>query len=139
MWAAYFKSDDEHDDLPGRLPSFTELEYLEERTVECIDHDEFGWNVLVHLPLLRLIFEDHRHKRCDDFNAITLTTARAHQAFKPYGAPAKMIDLGIYSVLDQNPELIAALKAFGQTTLTRAVNHTTYTGLQLNHLLISIF
>lgn len=70
---ACFISDDKPDNLPGRIPPPSELEYIRDRTDECNDgHEESTWNTLVHIPLLRLIFENDLRKRCDDFTAANL-------------------------------------------------------------------
>lgn len=49
-----------------------------------------------------------------------------------------MIDLVIYAVFDQNPELMAALEAFAKTTPTKTVNHTSHSGIRHYPLQISI-
>lgn len=70
---ACFISSDKPDDLPGRIPPEFELECIRDRTDECNDgHEESAWNTLVHIPLLRLMFENDLRKRCGDFTAANL-------------------------------------------------------------------
>ncbi|KAL7928815.1 hypothetical protein V8C35DRAFT_284899 [Trichoderma chlorosporum] len=136
---ASFISGDKPDNLPGRIPPVSDLEYMRDRTDECNnDQEESAWNSLVHIPLLRLIFENELRKRSGEFTAVNLTKARPHVDFKPPKTPGKMIDLGIYAVFDQNPELRAALEAFAKTTPTKTVNHTDHSGIRHYPLQISI-
>ncbi|KAL7783815.1 hypothetical protein V8C37DRAFT_413632 [Trichoderma ceciliae] len=50
--------------------------------------------------------------------------ARPHRAFKPISSLAKMIDLCIYAVFDENLELMAAIKAFSRTMPTQSTKQT---------------
>jgi hypothetical protein len=54
--------------LPGRLPTFDEVERIHREAINCQErrHDEYGWNHHVHLPLLESIFQD-AIGQCDDF------------------------------------------------------------------------
>lgn len=66
------------------------------------------------------------------------TTARPHREFKPISSSAKMVDICVYAELDQNAELVAAVKAFSSTAPTKSVNHTDFFALQLRPVMISI-
>ncbi|KAM0251889.1 hypothetical protein ACHAQJ_007951 [Trichoderma viride] len=71
-WRCAFKSDNEPDNLPGRIPSIAQIKVILELATQCENgrHEEASWNALVHLPLLRLIFHDNLNRQCDDFSAI---------------------------------------------------------------------
>lgn len=72
-WRYCFKPEGTPDDLPGRIPSFEEMEKVLRKTRECenLKHEEASWNSQVHLRLLESIFEDPLHGQCGDFNAIS--------------------------------------------------------------------
>lgn len=72
-WQDAFKSAQEGDGaLPGRIPSFEEMEEVFIEATECEDykHDEANWNREVHLRLLERIYRHPYGKRCDSFNSI---------------------------------------------------------------------
>lgn len=56
-WRSAFK-DEGVDTLPGRVPSWQELNTVHERAMECFnsDQEEFSWNMEVHHWLLESIF-----------------------------------------------------------------------------------
>ncbi|KAK1248313.1 hypothetical protein MKX08_006533 [Trichoderma sp. CBMAI-0020] len=139
-WKYCFKSADEPDNLPGQIPSIAQIKDILAMATECdrYRHEESSWNAMVHLRLLRFIFQNELGKQCDDFNAILCTTARPHREFKPNSLSAKMVDICVYADLDQNPELVAAVKAFSSTAPTKSVNHTDYFALQFRPIILSI-
>ncbi|KAL7782777.1 hypothetical protein V8C37DRAFT_413853 [Trichoderma ceciliae] len=140
QWRCAFRSDDEPDNLPGRIPAIAQIQIILALATQCKNgrHEEASWNALVHLPLLRLIFHNDLNQQCNDFSAVICTTARPHREFKPISSIAKMIDICIYATLDQNLELVTAIKAFSSTTPTKSINHTNFFTLQLNPIIISI-
>lgn len=71
-WRFSFRPDHERDDLPGQIPSITEMKKVLINAIECSNfrHEEASWNALVHLQLLRLILNNDVGQQYDDFNAI---------------------------------------------------------------------
>lgn len=72
QWKYCFKSADEPDNLPGQIPSITQIKNILAMATECdkYRHEEPSWNAMVQLPLLRLIFQNELGEQCDDFNAV---------------------------------------------------------------------
>ena len=72
-WRHSFKSAEEQDGLPGRIPTFEEVENIHRKASECqeFSHEEASWNNKVHLRLLESIFEEVLGGQCDDFNAMS--------------------------------------------------------------------
>ncbi|KAL7903766.1 hypothetical protein GGI35DRAFT_472884 [Trichoderma velutinum] len=125
-WQYSFKSANKPDTLPGWIPSITQIKIILARATECENgrHEEASWNALVHFPLLQFIFENN--------------LARPHQMFKPDSSSAKIINICVYTALNQYPELDRAIKAFSNTTPTRSINHTDCYALQFRPVIISI-
>lgn len=71
-WRYSFQSAEDIDQLPGRIPSFEEVERIHRKATECQEegHEEFSWNSQVHLRLLEAVFEDI-HGQCDAFGSMT--------------------------------------------------------------------
>ncbi|KAH8665300.1 hypothetical protein BGZ61DRAFT_366486 [Ilyonectria robusta] len=139
-WRHCFKPADEGDALPGRIPSIEEVEKVLMKATECenFKHEEASWNSQVHLRLLEGIFEEPLGGQCDDFNAVSCTSARPHREFKPISSTTKMIDICVYASLDRNEELRAAMTEFSNITPTMAVNHTDFETIQHRPLVLSI-
>ncbi|KAM0247353.1 hypothetical protein ACHAQJ_009887 [Trichoderma viride] len=139
-WRYAFIPEGHTDNLPGRIPSFEEVQKILAKAIECegFKHEEVSWNSQVHLRLLEGIFENLLGEQCDDFNAMSCTTARPHREFKPMSSIAKMIDICIYASLNQNQELKAAVTEFCKTAPTLTINHTDFEPIQLRPLLLSI-
>lgn len=55
--------------LPGRIPSWTELEEIREQAKECLNsgHEEVSWNMEVHHPLLKSVFQRSDPNQSLDF------------------------------------------------------------------------
>lgn len=72
-WRHSFKLAEDADDLPGRIPTFEEVEKIHRKANECLEfnHEEASWNNQVHLRLLESIFEEPLGGPCDDFNALS--------------------------------------------------------------------
>jgi hypothetical protein len=72
-WRHSFKPAEEQDGLPGRIPTFEEVENIHRRASECqeFNHEEASWNNKVHLRLLESIFEEALGGQCDGFNAMS--------------------------------------------------------------------
>lgn len=72
QWQYSFKPANKPDTLPGRIPSIAQLKIILARAIECENsrHEEASWNAMVHLTLLRLIFENDPGQQCGDFNAM---------------------------------------------------------------------
>ncbi|KAM0485113.1 hypothetical protein ACHAPX_001089, partial [Trichoderma viride] len=72
QWKFCFKSADEPDNLPGRIPPPAQMKNILAMATECdrYRHEELSWNAMVQLPLLRLIFQNELGKQYDDFNAM---------------------------------------------------------------------
>ncbi|KAB8212601.1 hypothetical protein BDV33DRAFT_211232, partial [Aspergillus novoparasiticus] len=138
-WRYSFRSGDD-DGLPGRIPTFEEVEKLLRKAKECqeFNHEEASWNNQVHLRLLESIFEEPIGGQCDSFNAVSCATARPHREFKLASTPVKMIDMCIYASTDGDAELSASIRKFCSTTPTRAVNHTDFEPISMRPLLLSI-
>ncbi|KAL7919192.1 hypothetical protein ACQKWADRAFT_301975 [Trichoderma austrokoningii] len=139
-WVQAFKPEAYIDKLPGRIPSFEEMNKVLIKAIECegFEHEEVGWNGQVHLRLLESIFDDVLGRQCDDFNTMSCTTARPHRRFLPMASTAKMIDICVYASLDQNQEFKAAVTEFSKITPTLSINHTDFYPLQFRPLLLSI-
>lgn len=71
-WRQYFKPA-EQDGLPGRIPTFEEVQNIHRKASECqkFNHEEASWNNKVHLRLLESIFEEVLGGQCDGFNAMS--------------------------------------------------------------------
>ncbi|KAL7963220.1 hypothetical protein V8C34DRAFT_322172 [Trichoderma compactum] len=119
-WDSAFMPQGHDDDLPGRIPSFEEVENILAKAVEYerLQYEELMWNARVYLPLLEGIFEDRLGEQCDDFNAMICTTARPHLDFEPTPSTSRMIDICVFSSLDQNEEFEAAVAEFSMTAPT---------------------
>ncbi|KAF9890014.1 hypothetical protein FE257_006694 [Aspergillus nanangensis] len=139
-WRHSFKSAENEDGLPGRIPTFEEVEKIHRKANECLEfnHEEASWNNQVHLRLLESIFEEVLGGQCDQFNAISCTTARPHREFKPALSPVKMIDICVYASVDQDAELSASMTKFRSITPTQTVNHTDFEPISMRPLLLSI-
>lgn len=72
-WRHSFKPAEEQDGLPGRIPTFEEVEKIHRKASECqeFNHEEASWNNQVHLRLLESIFEEVLGGQCDGFNAMS--------------------------------------------------------------------
>ncbi|KAI1826702.1 hypothetical protein F4861DRAFT_41828 [Xylaria intraflava] len=140
QWRYCFKPANETPARPGRIPSFEEVEKVLTKAIECEDfnHEEASWNSQVHLRLLEGIFEEPLGGQCDDFNAVSCTSARPHREFEPISTTAEMIDICIYASLDRNEDLRAAMIEFSNITPTMTVNHTDFETIQHRPLLLSI-
>lgn len=70
-WEHAFRPADDEEQLPGRLPSFEEVEHIHIEAVECQEegHDESCWNHQVHLRLLESICKIGP-RRCDAFGVV---------------------------------------------------------------------
>ena len=70
-WEHAFRSADDEEQLPGRLPSFEEVEHIHIEAVECQEegHDESCWNHQVHLRLLESICKVGP-RQCDWFGVV---------------------------------------------------------------------
>ncbi|KAL7795317.1 hypothetical protein V8C37DRAFT_408714 [Trichoderma ceciliae] len=139
-WGGCFRPEGAPDDLPGRIPSFEEIEKVLRKAVQIENrrHEEAGWNSHIHLPLLDSIFEDPLKGQCGAFNATICTTARLHQKFKPMVSTAKIIDLCVYASLDNDQELKAAAMDFTHSSPTLSINHTDFRPIQYDPLILSI-
>ncbi|KAI0530082.1 hypothetical protein GGR58DRAFT_518758 [Xylaria digitata] len=139
QWRHSFKPPEEVDGLPGRIPTFKEVEKVCRKASECqqYSHEEASWNSQVHLRLLDGIFEGP-DGQCNDFNAMSCTTARLHRAFKPIWSPTKMIDICVYASTNQCADLGAKISDFSRITPTATVNHTDFAPIGTRPLLLSI-
>ncbi|KAJ5557787.1 hypothetical protein N7513_003373 [Penicillium frequentans] len=72
-WRHSFLPAEELDGLPGRIPTFEEVEKIHRKANECqeFNHEESSWNHQVHLRVLESIFEEVIGGQCDDFNAMS--------------------------------------------------------------------
>ncbi|RFU77192.1 hypothetical protein TARUN_5043 [Trichoderma arundinaceum] len=72
-WRYAYMPEDHIDNLPGRIPSFEEVEKVLAKAMECekFKHEEASWNHQVHLRLLEGIFENLLGGQCDDFNVMS--------------------------------------------------------------------
>lgn len=72
-WRHSFRLPGEADELPGRVPTFEEVEKIHRKASECqeFNHEEASWNSQVHLRLLESIFEEVLGGQCDSFNAMS--------------------------------------------------------------------
>ncbi|KAL7946183.1 hypothetical protein V8C42DRAFT_352525 [Trichoderma barbatum] len=139
-WNYCFKPADEVDALPGRIPSFEEIERIYKRSHDCETdhHEKASWDCLVNLRLLQAIFEDDLCEQCDDFNVVLCSSAQPHRAFKPTLSITNMIDICVYATLDQNQAVKAAMKELAKISPTISVNHTNVFGLLFCPLMLSI-
>ncbi|KAL7784631.1 hypothetical protein V8C37DRAFT_344969 [Trichoderma ceciliae] len=128
------------DDLPGRIPSFEEIERVlrKSRQIYNYKHEEAAWNSHVYLRLLESIYEDPSTGQCSDFNATTYTTARPHREFKSVHSTAKMVDLCVYASLDNNQEWKAAILNLCNNNPAMSINHTDFQPMQYSPLILSI-
>ncbi|KAL6406161.1 hypothetical protein AUP68_10724 [Ilyonectria robusta] len=139
-WGHCFKPAGEADVLPGRIPSFDEVERVFVEAQECEDfrHEESAWNSQVHLRLLEGIFKTPQGHLCDDFGSVSCTSARPHREFKPSASMAKMIDICVFASVDRDTELKRAVIEFSKLTPTLSINHTDFEPTQHRPLLLSI-
>ncbi|KAI1130571.1 hypothetical protein F5Y10DRAFT_276075 [Nemania abortiva] len=139
LWRYSFKPPEEVDRLPGRIPTFKEVEKLCRDAIECdqYGHEETSWNSLVRLPLLRSVCKgtDGQYHHLD---AMSCTTARLHQDFKPASSLIKMIDICVYAPTNQDADLSAKIVQFSRITPTCTVNHTDFFPISTRPLLLSI-
>ncbi|KAH6867869.1 hypothetical protein B0T10DRAFT_524092 [Thelonectria olida] len=137
-WRYSFKP--EVDTLPGRIPSFKEVEKIRRKASECqeFNHEEVSWNSQVHLRLLESIFEEVFGEQCGQFNAMSCTTARLHREFKPISSPTKMIDICVYASLDRDAVLCDKATEFSHMTPTQTINYTDFEPLRMRPLVLSI-
>jgi hypothetical protein len=72
-WRHSFLPAEEPDGLPGRIPTFEEVEKIHRKANECqeFNHEESSWNSQVHLRVLESIFEETIGGQFDDFNAMS--------------------------------------------------------------------
>ncbi|KAI0441680.1 hypothetical protein F4803DRAFT_406617 [Xylaria telfairii] len=144
LWRYAFKcaEDDEADSLlPGRIPTFQEVEKICRKANECqqYNHEEISWNCCVHARLLELILEDEQGRLRDGFDAMICTTARLHPVWKPIWTPGKMIDICIYHASSsQEEDLRAKVLRFSRLTPTGTVNHTDFFPVSTRPLVLSI-
>ncbi|KPM46436.1 hypothetical protein AK830_g11 [Neonectria ditissima] len=139
-WRYSFKSSDTPDQLPGRIPQYSEVELVGEMAKECLNfgHDESGWNGEVHHRLLEAVFRDPGKRNGGILNFALCTTARPHRQYLPQFTSAKMVDLCIYADLSDDENWKEGLKALSWQTHTQSVNHTDFTPLQLRPIMLSI-
>ncbi|KAH7302899.1 hypothetical protein B0I35DRAFT_365852 [Stachybotrys elegans] len=135
-WRSAFK-DEGADTLPGRVPSWEELNTVREQAMECFnsDHEEFSWNMEVHHPLLKSIFRASGSDSGQPFDFMSCTTARPHRNYLPYSSRQKMVDFCLFDNSDVDAQ---ARRALAQRTITQTVNHTDYRPLQLRPIILSI-
>ncbi|KAK7414184.1 hypothetical protein QQX98_006970 [Neonectria punicea] len=139
-WRYSFQPAGQVDTLPGRVPTFKEVERIWNKAKECqeYNHEETSWNSQVQLRLLESIFENDVGERCDLFNAMSCTTARPHRQFKLSSSPIKMVDICVYASLDKDDATSAAIAEFSRTTRTETVNHTDFMPISTRPLVLSI-
>lgn len=162
-WRHSFLPMEEPDGLPGRIPTFEEVEKIHWKARECqeFNHEESSWNSQVHLRVLESIYEEAIGSQCDDFNAMSWyvifdasrmvapafyaytflnssSTARPHREFKPASSPIKMINICVYASVDRDAPLKASLNKFSGATPTQTVNHTDFEAISARPLLLSI-
>ncbi|KAI2641050.1 hypothetical protein GGS21DRAFT_537552 [Xylaria nigripes] len=139
-WIHSFKSPEVVDTLPGRVPTFEEIENVYKKASECQEysHEEVSWNHQVYMRLLESIFENFPDGQCDEFNVMSCTAARPHRQFKPIPSPTDMIDMCIYASFNEDVELSARIHEFSRVTPTRTVNHTDFLPISMRPLLLSI-
>ncbi|KAK7409280.1 hypothetical protein QQX98_008520 [Neonectria punicea] len=134
--------DETADTLPGRIPSWAELDTVCQRAMECFnaDHEEVSWNMEVHHRLLESIFRtseptpDHPIPgQSSDF--MSCATARPHRNYLPCSSRQKMVD---FCLFDASSVAAQAREALAQRTVTQTVNHTDYRPLQLRPITLSI-
>ncbi|CAG9950432.1 unnamed protein product [Clonostachys rosea f. rosea IK726] len=135
-WRSAFK-DEGVDTLPGRVPSWEELNTVRERAMECFnsDHEEFSWNMEVHHRLLESIFRGLGEASAQPFDFMSCTTARPHRKYLPCSSRQKMVDFCLFDESDVDAQ---ARRALAQRTVTQTVNHTDYRPLQLRPITLSI-
>ncbi|KAI0391277.1 hypothetical protein F5Y17DRAFT_441367 [Xylariaceae sp. FL0594] len=148
FWQSAFKpaADDDTDALlPGRIPSYQEVERIRRKAAECdvYQHEEVSWNCNVHARLLELILEDEEGRPCDEFGAMICTTARIHPAWKPTWSPGKMIDICLYHTSKfpdghDDKDLQAKITQFSCLNPTRTVNHTDFFPMGTRPIVLSI-
>ncbi|KAH7019698.1 hypothetical protein EDB80DRAFT_820232 [Ilyonectria destructans] len=134
-WRYSFKPLDAPDQLPGRIPSFDEVELVGEMAKECLNfgHDQSGWNGEVHHQILKAVFRDPSRKKGGILNFANLssTTARPHHKYLPRVTSAKMVDSCIYADLCDDENWRQGLQTLSRKTHTVSVNHTDFAPLQL--------
>ncbi|KAH7308954.1 hypothetical protein B0I35DRAFT_453548 [Stachybotrys elegans] len=135
-WRSAFK-DEGADTLPGRVPSWEELNTVRERAMECFnsDHEESSWNMEVHHRLLENIFRVSRSTSGQPFDFMSCTTARPHRNYLPCSSRQKMVGFCLFDNSDVDAQ---ARRALAQRTVTQTVNHTDYRPLQLRPIMLSI-
>ncbi|KPM42100.1 hypothetical protein AK830_g4454 [Neonectria ditissima] len=139
-WRYSFQPAGQVDALPGRTPTFREVERIWNKAKECQEysHEETSWNSQVQLRLLESIFENDVGERCDLFGAMSCTTARPHRQFKLSSSPIKMVDICVYASLDKDDAISTAIAEFSRTTPTETVNHTDFMPISARPLVLSI-
>lgn len=73
IWRHSFNPSGRTDRLPGRIPTFEEVDKVFRKANECqeFNHEEASWNNQVHLRLLESMFEEVLGGQYDDFNAVS--------------------------------------------------------------------
>lgn len=66
------------------------------------------------------------------------TTARPHGRYKPRSVPNKLVDFCVYANMDDDDQLMTALRALCRQTPTLSVNHTDFDPLQTRPIMFSI-
>lgn len=110
QWRTTFQSPEVVDDLPGCIPSFEEVDGVVRWAELCQEDEceEAAWNHDVHLALLRKVFGDAEQK----INAMLCTTARPSKYFKPAASTGQLIDMCIYSSVEQDENLMEKINRF---------------------------
>ncbi|KAI1742104.1 hypothetical protein F4680DRAFT_412923 [Xylaria scruposa] len=137
FWMTTFQSPEIVDDLPGCIPSFEEVDGVVEWATRCQEDEceEAVWNFDVHMSLLRKIFGDAKQK----INATLCTTARPSNYFKPTSSTGQLIDICIYSSVEQDEGMMDKISRFCANLQTNnSINHTDYNPLRTRPLLLSI-
>ncbi|RSL89394.1 hypothetical protein CDV31_015883 [Fusarium ambrosium] len=140
-WDLAFKKPTAFTDLPGRIPSPSEIDLVRDWTTDCIElkHEEAGWNDEVHFRLLEAVFREPGTKKGGLFNIATSHTARPHKTWLPKSIGVKMVDFCVYAdTAEKDAVSLETHKAFCRTTLTKSVNHTDFQRLQIRPIVLSI-
>ncbi|KAI0102491.1 hypothetical protein GGR51DRAFT_284954 [Nemania sp. FL0031] len=120
LWRYAFKcAEDDRADalLPGRIPSFHDVEKICRKANECqqYDHEKVSWNYSVHARLLELVLEDEQERLRDEFDAMTW-----------------------YHLSSQDEDLRAKILKISRLTPTSTVNHTDFYPVSTRPLVLSI-
>jgi hypothetical protein len=149
-WRYSFKTTEEPDTLPGRIPSKQEASHIHKSAINCqaIGQDELGWNMEVHHPILESVFREQQSLSLPGcpINFAPCTSARTHKTFVPASGSAKMVDFCIYYDTDardgdDDKEQQLRKQALRDLCLhmpTTTVNHTDFRPVQLHPIVISI-